>query len=90
MREWKGLDALDSPTPTPLFPSSPVSPSMDTSGYDVKAWQAYYESQGYDAATASSYAYYALQQAQAASTSTAAASSSSAAYGVRSSPIRSA
>lgn len=63
---------------------------MDTSGYDVKAWQAYYESQGYDAATASSYAYYALQQAQAASTSTAAASSSSAAYGVRSSPIRSA
>lgn len=64
---------------------SPISPSMDTSGYDVKAWQAYYESQGYDAATASSYAYYALQQAQAASTSTAAASSSSAAYGVRSS-----
>lgn len=55
---------------------------MDTSSYDLQAWQAYYENQGYDAATSQSYAYYALQQAQAAAVS-ATASTSTAAYGVR-------
>lgn len=61
---------------------------MDTSGYDLKAWQAYYENQGYDMATSSTYAAYAMQQAAAAAYAPAASSSSStaAAYGVRPSP----
>ena len=72
------------PSDLPPFPSHTLfcDNLMDTSGYDLQAWTAYYESQGYDSATSASYAYYALQQAQAAAVS-ATASTSASAYGVR-------
>lgn len=66
----------------PAYSSHLLLDVMDTGSYDLQAWQTYYESQGYDAATSASYAYYALQQAQAAAVS-ATASTSAAAYGVR-------